>query len=148
MRKTLAILFFFLGMLFVKSMYGYENPMTLRSICLFHCNALAYDDCTTFQQKRQFHQENGERCLKDAKDMCWWWPCLKDRENVRKCWMTAVTAFIPADPRSKLIGMIVAYFGQHGYDCYEEWCNINTKLYWAEYHFEMMEFYEQVLKQG
>jgi hypothetical protein len=127
---------------------AYENPHAIKHIRLVFSNALAYDDCVTYTQKRQFHKENGERCLEDAKQMCWWWPVISDRANVRKCWSTIASSFVPNEPRSKVVGMMVIYFTQHGLDCYEEWCNINTKLYWAQYHFEMEEFYAEVIKRG
>ena len=52
---------------------------------------------------------------------------------------------ISGDPRSKIITAIVNSLVQYGLDCCEEWEYINTKFYWAQYHYEMAEFYESLL---
>ena len=55
---------------------------------------------------------------------------------------------MPGTPQSKLIRSLISLMLNYGLDCMDEWDYINNKLYWAEYHWDMYEFYCNVLVNG
>lgn len=161
LNLALVIIFFILGMYYYGKAYGaelfaydYEGKVYAfqHPIAIQHMNryfaALEYDDCRTNTQFRQFHKENGERCYNDAKDRCWWLPYLSERDKARYCISNIGVLACPGEPKSKLIIALVNMLIQYGIDCSEEWHYINNKLYWSQYHFEMMEFYDNLIKKG
>lgn len=44
--------------------------------------------------------------------------------------------------------MVITLFGQYGLACIEEWNDIESLLLESKYHFEMMEFYQDVLNKN
>jgi|ERR1700743_3318372 hypothetical protein len=61
------------------NIYTFEHPVAKKHMDMildnnnFHNHAfksLDYDNCKTNAQKVQFHKENGDRCLADAKERC------------------------------------------------------------------------------
>ncbi|CCB85205.1 putative uncharacterized protein [Parachlamydia acanthamoebae UV-7] len=52
---------------------------------------------------------------------------------------------VPGSPQSKLIAAILNLLLQYGLDCLDEWEEIDEKLYRIKYHYEMAEFYQDVL---
>lgn len=143
---VIACILTLMGIFYAVRGHAYENPHAIRHIQLYYYKALIYENCNTPQQKYQFHKENAERCYEDAKDRCWWLPNLTDRQNARYCLTNAGALLAFGDPRSKLIAVVINTLVQYGLDCCDEWDYINHKLYWAQYHYEMMEFYQGMLK--
>lgn len=109
---------------------------------------LSSSDITFYKEKVDFHEANAKRTYKDAKDKCWYLPDVDKREKAKQCFVIATSAILPSEPKSKLIGLLVATMVTYGLDCYDEWNFIKTKLHWSKYHYEMMEFYQSVLDEG
>jgi hypothetical protein len=134
------------------NIYVFQHPLAIKHMDDYfknlNCRALEYDDCHTNAQKVQFHKENGERCYEDAKERCWWLPYIPERDKARYCFTAFGAMAAPAEPRSKVIVTIITLLIQYGLDCTEEWHYINNKLYWSRYHFEMMEFHQDLVKHG
>lgn len=172
-RYTVYILIVILGVLglfYTKKAYGsehfaydnygnvyvFQHPLAKKhmdmilenNLNLHICRALDLDNCKTNAQKVQFHKENGERCLADARERCWWLPYIPARDKARYCFTNIGILSCPGDPRSKIIAAIVNTLIQYGIDCQDEWHYINNKLYWSQYHFEMMEFHQQLIAHG
>ncbi len=160
---------FYYGRSFADDHYAYDNkgevyffqhPLALKSMDIYikysssinpnahNSRSLAYDDCKTNADKVQFHKENGHRCYDDAKERCWWLPYIEDRSKARYCFTSLGILASPGDPKSKIIITVISALIQYGIDANEEWSYIDNKLYWSQYHFEMMEFYEHLIKQG
>ncbi len=144
----LAIVFLILGIFFFSRAYGYENIHAIEKIQLHFYKGLDYEQCSTFEQKRQFHKENAERCLNDAKECCWWLPNLSHRKKAQYCFTNTGILLIPGDPKVKVITALVNTLIQYGLDCCDEWHYINNKLYWAQYHTEMYDFYTDLVSHG
>ncbi len=144
----IAFILFLMGMFFAIRAYAIQNPDAMRHVQLYQCHALIYENCKTSQQKLKFHKENAERCYEEAKNKCWWLPNVTNQKNARYCLTNAGAMVAFGDPKSKLMAVIVNTLVQYGLDCCDEWEYINNKLYWAEYHYEMMEFFERVIKNG
>lgn len=145
----LAALLFALGLFFLGKAYSYENPHAIANISNFHhVRSLKFEDCTTFARKVIFHRENAERCYRDAEKRCWYIPDITARRNADYCLSNAGALCYPGTPQSKLIAVMINTMVQYGLDCCEEWHHINNKLYWAQYHYEMMEFYQDLIAKG
>ena len=144
---------FFLGAFFLGPSLHAVPPSAkteikhLQSYFLVLRGKLSKEDKKFYQDKVRFHQSNAERCYRDVKNKCAWLPDFDDRENAKFCLVTAGTLVAPADPMSKLIAITVELFVYYGLTVMDEWNYIKNKLHWAEYHYEMMEFYQELLQQ-
>jgi|SRR3954471_6215107 hypothetical protein len=126
----------------------YSHPLAIRHMEEFLCKSPEYEQCKTIQQKFQFHKENAERCYNDAKDKCWWLPDISRRKKAQYCFSNIAALMVSGDAKSKLIVVLVNTLVQYSIDCCDEWNYINEKLHWSQYHYEMMEFYEDLIKKG
>lgn len=97
-------------------------------------------------QELKFHKANGIRCYEDAKSKCWWCPDISERDRARKCFTVTFASIGGSTPSARLVSMISAYLLQYGLDCMDEWEYIEDKLRWSEYHFDMCEHYENLLR--
>lgn len=126
---------------------AHENQCEINTLRKFYTMNAAYDECKTFSDKRDFHKQNAERCFNDAKNLCWYFPA-KVRDKSFYAFSTITSLAQPGDLRSKLIGCLIVTLIEYGSDCYAEWSEMNSKLYWAQYHWEQYEFYSEVVRQG
>lgn len=113
-----------------------------------YCKGLTGTQIADYQKKMKFHQENAQRTLDDAKARCWWLPDLTDRDNARYCWTSAIALLAPGAPHYKGVAVILNILLQYGLDCSDEWHYINEKLYWSQYHSEMADFYEEIIRKS
>lgn len=126
---------------------AFENQLETRILCKFYTMNAEYDECKTFASKRDFHKKNADRCLNDAKNMCWYFPNSMREESFYAFRNMAILA-CPGDAKSKVITALITTLIQYGANCFDEWNDINTKLNWAQYHYEMYEFYGEVVRNG
>lgn len=98
-----------------------------------------------YQEKKEFHLKEGKRTFEDAQKRCKWLPEYTDRQLAQNCFITALSAIASGSPQSKALSMLVTALGQYGLGVLDEWAKIDEKLYWSQYHYEMYEFYTQVL---
>jgi len=147
--QYLALVLFAMALLYRSHAFGEEinYPISMFMHPRYCMNA-EYDRCKTYEDKKRFHKENGDRCFNDAKNMCWWMPDMSMRDKSDYAFRNITILGCPGDPRSKLITALLTTLVQYGADCYEEWANINTKLHWAQYHYEMMELYQKIIADG
>lgn len=125
----------------------YENQFELSNLSKFYTMNAEYDKCLTYTQKRDFHKKNAERCFNDARDMCWYLPGAT-RDKSFYAFTNLAILGSPGEARSKLITALITTLIQYGADVIDEWANINTKLNWAQYHWEQHEFYCEVVRNG
>jgi len=109
---------------------------------------LTHDQRVFYMAKMDFHEENAHRCYNDAKNRSWWLPDTTDRDKARYCFTAIGGLGSPGTPQAKLVRALVTLMLNYGLDCMDEWDYINNKLYWAEYHWDMYEFYANVLVNG
>ncbi len=133
--------------------YIFEHPLAIFDMheelkTPIYFSARENDDRKTYAQKVKFHQREAERTYKQAKEKCWYLPDLSEREKARYCITSIGIGLAPMEPASKSITILVNALIQYTIDCCDEWHYINEKLYWSHYHYEMMEFYQEVIKQG
>ena len=98
-----------------------------------------------WQEEYDLHMFHAIRTYNDAKEACWWLPRVNDRERARQCFTAAMSAVGCSTPTGKLVASVTTLLIHHGLDMINEWEYIQNKLYWSEYHFEMCEFYAELL---
>lgn len=101
-----------------------------------------------YQQLIEHHRIEGDKAYIESKEKCWWLPNLTDREKARYCYTTALAGIATGTPGSKIVVMTITLLGQYGLDCIDEWHKIKTLLHSSQYHYEMMEFYQNVLNKS
>ena len=106
---------------------------------------LSDKDKKFYKDKRDFHLENAERCYNDAKNKCWYLPNISNRDKGRYCFTTIIVLISPGNQPAKIILGLLNLLGSYGLDCIEEWNYIEEKLKWSSYHYEMYEFYRDLL---
>ena len=108
--------------------------------------SLNKEDKKFYQQKVEFHLNNAERTYRDAKKRCAFLPDVDYRKKAEHCFIAAGNCLIAGTPQSKIIAGLMTLLLSYGIDVMQEWDYIQNKLHWSEYHYEMMEFYQEVLK--
>jgi hypothetical protein len=151
---AIAALIGLLAVLASNKLYGHDELKYLRYLTdtetkcvLTHINVkdLTAEQRRFYIEKMDFHEQNARRCFEDAKSRCWWLPEISDRDKARYCFSAIGGLAVPGTPQAALIRSLVSLMLNYGLDCMDEWDYINNKLYWAEYHWDMYEFYANVL---
>lgn len=109
---------------------------------------LTFSQAKIYRDKKNFHQNAAIAALEKAHEKFWWLPRLSDRTMARSCFATAMTTATASTPQSKLMAAIINTMITYGLAAMDEWDYINYNLVDAQYHFEMMEFYNDVLNRG
>lgn len=105
------------------------------------------EQIASWQKEYNFHLQEGIRTFNEAKAKCWYLPDLEDREKARYCFTSAIAAIGSTTPTYKLLAVVTQLLTQYGLDAMYEWNDINTKLYWSSYHFEMCDQYYKLIHQ-
>ncbi len=139
---VIAALFFILGVFFTlrgySCEYDYYNP----------CVILNSQQSRTYRDKKNYHQDQGIKAYERAHEKTWWLPRLADRTMGRSCFVTAMTMATANTPQSVLVCGIINLMTTYGLAALDEWDYINYNLAEAQHHFEMMEFYNDVLNKA
>lgn len=145
----LMVFFLLLGILFFFSSEkgnAAQNPHAQNEIHLFYkLKQLKPYERQYYEEKIKFHRENATRTYNEANERCRFLPKIDDRKKAEYCFTTAISMIAPATPMSKVVVGLISLLGQYGIDCLKEWEYIDNKLYWSHYHYDMMEFYEDLL---
>ena len=121
------------------------QPCAAIEIMHFDQKCLTGQEREYYQDKANFHKREGERCFQDAKDLCWYLPRIDDRTIARNCFTTMFTMVGSMTPSTRAIVLLSKLFMDYGLESIDEWHQIQNKLYWAEYHFEMYDFYTDLV---
>jgi len=87
----------------------------------------------------------------DAEDACWYWPRMNNHQKAENCMTAAwgtIASLCGSDPRSKVVGALIATLSTYGYCAMKEWNYVERKLRSCEAHFELYDFYMLVLEKG
>jgi hypothetical protein len=107
--------------------------------------ALSQEDIKLYQDKVKYHTNMGKTLYEYTKRKVWWLPSVSNKEKARYCYTTAIATLGAGSPYSKIVAVTLSLLLQYGLDCIDEWDEISEKFYWMKYHFEMAEFYQDVL---
>jgi len=75
-----------------------------------------------------------------------WIPQITCREAADAAWKAALSQCAGGTPQSKLCRVIIVLLAQAGINCYDAWKKVTDDLQRAEYHYELYEWYDHVLK--
>ena len=99
-----------------------------------------------WKQQYKYNETRGIACFKDAERRCWYLPTIQDYDMGKNCFIVGI-AFVGAkEPRAKIAATIISAATILGIACIDEWNQINTLLKTCQYHFEMCDFYADLLK--
>ncbi len=97
---------------------------------------------------RDNHLREAQEYYKMAEERCWYIPSIDDSVKSRICFSTALILIGPGDQPSKIILGILNILGSYGLECYKEWEMIEFWLNESKYHYEMYEFYRDIIERG
>ena len=109
---------------------------------------LTYSQGKYYREKKNWHQDQAIKAFERAHEKFWFLPRISDRALARSCFNTAMTTATASTPQSKIMAAIVSCMITYGIAALDEWDYINYNLMDAAHHFEMMEFYNDVLNKG
>lgn len=158
--RLLVVLLLLLGIFFLSrdKANAYESlciPRSMIPTTHYYDNVGNYTQGNVKKQKAlmqewkkeyKFHEDNGNRCYKDAKSRAWYIPSISDRDKAKNCFVTAITALGASTPTSKLLCMVLSGFTQISIACIDEYIYIEMKLNWAQYHFDMCDHYSNLIR--
>ena len=112
------------------------------------CYMTTYDSLTDgqkvyMQNKKLFHKENSQRCYRLAKNRCLSIENVEDREIAKNCIYKLMDSDCFMEYKSIFISLLKSFLKDGGLEKTREWKYISTKLTWAEYHFDELEFCEK-----
>lgn len=109
---------------------------------------LNYSQGKYYREKKAWHQSEAIAAFERAHEKFWFLPRISDRSMARSCFTTAMTTATASTPQSKVMAAIVNIMITYGLAALDEWEYINYNLAAAQHHFEMMEFYNDVLNKS
>lgn len=140
-RRYLAIFFLILSFLyFTQASASVDFPIIKMQ--------LDEDQIDEYMDRCDYHHQKAMQALWMAQDLVWYLPQTTDREKAEYCFTTLLTTFSAPTPWSKIAAACIAFLSKYGLSCMDEWEKIQTYLYEAKHHFELEEFYEDVLIKG
>lgn len=149
--NALIIFLFLLGTYFLfKSLYifGSEYEYTEKSLIeierFYTCKMLKYSDYVFYIKKRDEHLDKAIHHYNQAYMACWYCPRISDQDKARMCY-TSTWAMLGTTPSLKIVLAVGSLLSQYGLECMKEWNFIKTNLYESQHHFEMYEFYNEIL---
>ncbi len=140
----IAAIIFIVGLFFAIRGHANEHNYELFD---FHM-MLTPTQSREYREKKYYHQNQGIFAFERAHEKFWWLPRISDRAMARSCFTTTMTTVTASTPQSKIMAALVNIMVTYGLSVMDEWDYINYNLIDAEYHFEMMEFYNDVLNKG
>lgn len=106
---------------------------------------LSKDDRVTYRELRDYHLDNAQNCEAQARLCCTFLPDVPDRDKATYCFEILVSTLLPTQPMSKIMAACATFLIKYGFECMQEWHKIQKYLHEAKYHYEMYEFYQDVL---
>lgn len=101
-----------------------------------------------FMDLCDYHEKKAKKYLKRAEDICWWMPDLDAREKGQCCIRAIVASIGGTTPVSKMVLSLLSLFETYTEAALGDWYELQDNLLEANYHFEMLEFYQEVLVKG
>ena len=109
---------------------------------------LTYNQSKIYNDKKNYHQQEAIKAFERAHEKFWWIPRISDRSMSRSCFTTIMITATSSTPQSKIMAAIINLMITYGLSAMDEWDYINYNLADAAHHFELMEFYNDVLNKG
>jgi len=108
----------------------------------------AYNDHQVkhFKEKLSYHTKEGQRSFRDAEKICLLIPDISDRDIAKSLFKNALILSLSA--KDSWAGIIISLTNMccdYGLCVYDQWSRMEYHLNESKYHFEMMDFYKDVL---
>lgn len=124
-------------------------PYADEAICVFDVETARYVPTKmTYDFVVYSYESNSIRSLEKFRalaDQCWWYPNVTDKQKVKICFLTAMGAVAPSEPRGRLICMVLSMVSQLALEGYDHYAGYISKLKDVEHHQTMAEFYRYIL---
>ncbi len=101
-----------------------------------------------FTGKMVFHEREGQRCFREAEKTCILIPNESDKNIALYLFGQALIISINSGNFPAVVITLEANLAAYGIYQYEQWYKMETLLHESRYHFEMSDFYKNVLKNG
>lgn len=106
---------------------------------------LSKDDRVMYEELRDYHLDNAQTCEAQARLCCTFLPDVPDKDKATYCFEILIITLSASQPMSKVIAACATFLIKYGFECMQEWHKIQKYLHEAKYHYEMCEFYQDVL---
>lgn len=104
-------------------------------------------DKNTAKQSLKLHKEKGLHYYKEAKNICWYFPNLSQRDKLKMAFTTTIAA-IPGPIHVKTIMAISTLLLQYGLHVIDGFYDIEFNLNMSEYHYRMAEAFKDHIKKN
>ena len=98
-----------------------------------------------YERKEKEHRIEGQKHFNAANEICVLIPDIDDREKAKELFVAAVTTSTQGRSWSAIVAGLTVLLVEYSLHVYNQWNEMKTHLNWSKYHFEMMEFYQDVL---
>lgn len=97
------------------------------------------------EKKVDFHLKEGQRCYKEANQVCLLIPDIDDREMAISLFKTAIFTSLQGMKFSSVVTGLISMLADYGINVYKEWNKMNTLLLKSQSHFELSEYYKGIV---
>ena len=102
-------------------------------------------DKNTAKQSLRLHKEKGLYYYKEAKNICWYFPNLTQRDKLKMAFTTTITV-MPGPIHVKTIMAISTLLLQYGLHVIDGFYEIEFNLNMSKYHYRMAEAFKEHIK--
>lgn len=136
---TWFIFLFFLGIYYLfKSLYIFGGEYE-------YYRMLKYSEYSYYIKERDYHYKQAMHHYDQAYMACWYCPRIDHQDKARMCLTSAASMVGSTTPSMMFAVSLMTLLTQYGCECMREWHFIKTNLYECQHHFEMYEFYMDLL---
>lgn len=112
----------------------------------FNAARMSDSNRAKYEALEQEHLQKAYEDYTNAQNRCMWLPKMEDKIKAEYCFGTAMNMLSATNPMSKVVVTVMSLATIYGIHVIREWNDINTLLLSAKHHYEMQEFYTDVLK--
>lgn len=116
-------------------LYPYESKLT-------------QDQKEFYMERMEFHREKAISSYETAKNMSMFCLDLSEKDKADYCFKVLMATVAGSTPMSKIIAGGIAFISQFVCDSVRVWHTIQVLLYDSKHHYELQEFYANVLVNG
>lgn len=98
-----------------------------------------------WEDKAWEHLIEAEQCIEEAREITLLIPCPSDKEKADYCLKILMGSWVGGTPQTKLAAIAFAFLSEYIPACINDWRRLTDLMHEAKYHYEMAEFYEQLM---
>lgn len=141
----MGVFYLFRSMYIFADDYEYTEKSLIEIHQFYTCKMLRYSEYKYYMKLRDEHLEKAFYHYNQSYLACWYCPRITDQEKARACLTSLWASFGATTPNMKFVAALGALLLQYGLECMREWHFVKTNLYESQHHFEMYEFYNELL---